>query len=411
MKLRHCLMRAIGAPLALIAFGACTNTKDSSDSQGMYVSMFAGEPTDLKICWKNGDRISAGARALLQAKLIEQFNGRTPIKFTFDEKPCSRVGGKSQTILAIDEGFDYNTIGLRGLPYSAGMNGKNCGSESIGGMTYRVYTNAGHVDVSRQAILCRAAYSIPADASDEKVAASLSFVLLHEVGHAVGLGHEHFRAPVTESPDACWRMFTSHVEQWNAVSKQNIVAEQLTAHGEYDSESVMDYCSTRRNETALDKIVLSAGDVATLNHLYAGSQRRSSTQPVARATPSTAVNPNAVARAGGGVQPTGDMDTPADAQPAAQPAAQHDAQPAAQPDAQPESLFVAASDTSVYCDMAKLRICVVDHGGGTGCLDPGRAQGECSRTPAAARKSVPFEATRVCMQSKSTAAEKMKCLD
>lgn len=77
-------------------------------------------------------------------------------------------------------------------------------------------------------------------------------IALHEVLHAFGIGHEHDR------PDAfCQDQKTVKYDS----KKHNLI-------GNYDSESIMNYCKTHHHNFEEGPISLSLGDIKTLHWMY-----------------------------------------------------------------------------------------------------------------------------------------------
>ena len=70
----------------------------------------------------------------------------------------------------------------------------------------------------------------------------------------------------------------------------------------------------------------------------------------------------------------------------------------------------STSANTVYCNRSQLEKCMVQYGGGWGCLSLSRLQAECSAQKRSGDTAVDVEKSRSCVFSKSLAAEKFDCV-
>ena len=73
-------------------------------------------------------------------------------------------------------------------------------------------------------------------------------------------------------------------------------------------------------------------------------------------------------------------------------------------------IIAGESSDTLYCNLALLEKCVVTNKGGTGCLDSGRPQQECSSEKQSGRIPVSLKATSKCMYGLTSPREQLACV-
>ncbi|NBW83704.1 hypothetical protein EBR21_18320, partial [bacterium] len=113
--------------------------------------------------------------------------------------------------------------------------------------------------------------------------AKLKNTLLHEIGHAVGMLHEHARGDSTCNVTA--ETVAGHLQKWKAFD-ENAIKTSVVGTVNFDEKSIMNYCNLYQNQgVALE---LSFWDVQTINQLYSsGSASTSLPSPTKTAQPTS----------------------------------------------------------------------------------------------------------------------------
>lgn len=333
---------------------SCQQKESAGTAEGFAFTDFTtGSRKSFDLCWDASSAwLTAPLRARVEAKVVEQYNGRTPVTFQFLQTPCSPTPGL-QVRIKTEEVSGAGSCGagvvataypfLNSSQLSAGQTGARIGPGS-------------------DFIFCRSALRILEARGQAAFEKELAFVVLHELGHVLGLAHEQLRSDVEQADKACFDAHRAHIEAIRtAYQNSNIRTRNV---GAYDRESIMNYCTPKRREwKTLEEVTLSVGDVSTLQTLYGGAP----TPPAPRPTVPTV----RTVRTG---SPT------------------------------------ATPEVTIYCNGTLLRRCLEQFGGGAACLSTNRSQRECTTQPATDRFSVRSEATKACIVARASIQEKVACV-
>jgi|GEM_PF-714880 len=101
---------------------------------------------------------------------------------------------------------------------------------------------------------------------DDAAINTLASTLLHEIGHGVGLLHEHAHPNKPQNACNLGESFELHKSLWASVDALQGLYENAVGTKNYDPTSIMNYCYILNKEGRL--VPLSSGDVATINLLY-----------------------------------------------------------------------------------------------------------------------------------------------
>ncbi|NBX18335.1 MAG: hypothetical protein EBR09_13310 [Proteobacteria bacterium] len=250
--------------LFLGVLAAACGTTGESGTQGWGLQSVAHKSTTINVCWENrseSDVLLKKFRFEFENHARSQF-GRTKLSLV-GWQDCSRPSGKDEIrITWWDQGeTDLNQFGR----------------SKVGALNV-IYTNELHklpqiINSSFKAAPTLAlnghAFSVisqKAGLTEAKGVFKNTF--LHELGHAIGMLHEHahpannnFCTPTSEN-------FKSHLAIWGQFDSQSI-AKSAVGTSVFDSRSIMNYCHL---EAVMGNVVgLSDGDIATVNALYSPS--------------------------------------------------------------------------------------------------------------------------------------------
>jgi hypothetical protein len=196
--------------------------------------------------------------------------------------------------------------------------------------------------------------------------------VLHEFGHAAGLRHEHERK---DTPETCKEVLRTvckaEVKEDSGKAMEEITKGKSVEVGSFDSFSIMNYCYGNYLRERKEIGSLSKDDIIGVNTLY----------------PTSKYNlPEVVASEPSSVQPNSQISKPILEQAA------------------------KIQEVVVYCKKDLLTKCIVDFGGGAGCLSTDRGEQECAVANETGRFAVSVKSTSACIYSKTTAAEKATCI-
>ena len=182
-------------------------------------------PKKIPVCFTAGPK---NMKDLFRSYISKDF-GRAGFGFQFKDQ-CDSNDFNQKTIrvqLNVQQGVSYGASGVSLVGASRGSM-RGCGNCSL-------VVNSGSLQNS-----------------SPQIRDMIKGVMAHEMGHALGLFHEHDRDDATKKQGAC--------------SKENTVLGRMPRGavkvGEYDRNSLMNYC---KNQNA---IRLTAGDIKGLHTLY-----------------------------------------------------------------------------------------------------------------------------------------------
>ena len=180
-----------------------------------------------RVCWENGSEATAEYESLVKSAVIEQYNGRTIVKFLgWDRCAPDSQGIRIRIVETVPLVREYGRY-LDGLAGGLQLN-----------FTFELQYSGNS--------LC--------STSEDFRKICIRDYALHEFGHAIGLRHENSRPG-----SAC----ANDVFQGAGEPGAIVV-------GEYDPFSIMNYCMNQENVELGRRSALSEGDVATINEYYGG---------------------------------------------------------------------------------------------------------------------------------------------
>jgi hypothetical protein len=187
----------------------------------------------------------------------------------------------------------------------------------------------------------------------ENLANGSAFVALHELGHVVGLMHEHERDDAYAADESCVAARAFH--------KITLPMGRIK-FGDFDAMSVMNYCHPTMRSHGSQPFELSKGDLEIIDAVTAKGTSQPIPPVINTAEPETTIS-----------------------------------------NAKGDEFFV-------YCSMAALETCVVKNGGGAGCLSPARAK-ECTPFSAGLNRKIPYLQVSECMRAEDDDSKKWACLN
>lgn len=264
-------MKLKKAFLALLPFVllACNTRLTTSDVNGIAIQKTAFSSRRVLVCWENRSKADVELRSLRSeferhvrsefqrtvmtlegwSDCLDAVPGKNEIRITWwdrGESPGLMVDGQSQ----IGNGAIY---GPRLKPLEQHVESKVKASPTL----------ALNSEAWREGLALRGQSVSIADMKSK---------FLHELGHAVGLLHEHIR-----DDSSCDKKenIALHMKYWsNAEEGLAAVMASIVKTKEFDAQSVMNYCQLDRLQGTGRVVVFSEGDVQTINSLYAGASTR-----------------------------------------------------------------------------------------------------------------------------------------
>ena len=237
MTLRQTLLVAC-LPLAACSSSSQNNTAASSlygYSVGRSQLWSSGH---IQTCWENGTDNTAQWRQSLQQTVAAAYSKTANVRFT-GWGACQGDEPGLHIEIYKDGQTDYQRWPDQydGHPRALGL------GRTLDGNRPGIILNPTLQDV--QPNLAEQA----ADYNEQQIANLQASIVVHELGHVLGLMHEQARpdSPCTDYPDS---------NSGGGVT-----------HGAYDPDSIMNYCVTHTYDYQ-HALTLSAGDVTTLNAMY-----------------------------------------------------------------------------------------------------------------------------------------------
>lgn len=281
-------------PIVLVL--ACAKTSDSG-ATGWGLKFVAHSSTTLSVCWENRSKSDLRLkpyRAELSQFVKSEF-GRTKLSLVGWGDCANPRGGEEIRITWWDEGeaelgnLGRSKIGKGLSPYPSDLyllpqivpsSVKSAPTLALNGHSFSFFEQKKSLSFAK---------------------AEFKSTLLHELGHAVGMLHEHahpgnsgFCTPNNEN-------FRVHVELWKNFDAKAILDSAIGTKS-YDPRSIMNYCYL--DAMSGTAVGLSQGDVGTINALYTGTL----TQPVAQ--PAIQPSPKPMLQQPAKLPPTGESSEP-----------------------------------------------------------------------------------------------------
>jgi len=249
---------------------AC-NSKSDSDVNGIGLQKTAFSSNVIEVCWENRSQADLELKHLRSeiqrfvgsefARTVVRMTGwadcknptpqKNEVRFTWwdsGEAPHALVDGQSQ----IGNGSIYGPR-LKALSQRLKSDVRAAPTLAMNSEAWREWLNLRKQDVAL---------------------ADLKSKVLHEFGHAVGLLHEHVRTDSTCDKKETLEM---HLKYWrDSDVGLAAVMKSIVGTKNFDESSVMNYCRIEDFQATGKVVGFSAGDIQTINLLYAGPPKANS---------------------------------------------------------------------------------------------------------------------------------------
>jgi hypothetical protein len=379
MKLESLILFASFFGVGTLA--ACGSFRGSQgQTSGLYDARVKLKSTQVATCWDSSAASYANVTEFLQKKLSDEFNGRTAVKLSFAKCSDAGVSSSAMRLIFNESGTGY----CKGSP-----------------LAVTAWKPNALIEFCVPSL--RKSYGAPL--STEASKGGWAFAALHEMGHALGLMHEHVREDMEKFDSKCRAKMDGSYTNW-----RNVFASEragTTAVGAYDPDSVMNYChSNFVGHGPAEKMILSLGDIATLAAIYGSSASESNPKD---SDPKDS-DPKVEEEGGAEGPETGIAESGAEESDSNGTETSESGAEESESTVTEGNSNTGQSKLQVYCAPVPLQKCILTWGGGSGCLNPSRSQKECSSSAGPGRVAVDFETVGQCMRTGSANAAKFACL-
>ena len=224
----------------------CSNQESeepTSTTNGYYIQNHVWQKDTVTVCFANHNRVTDEEMKIIEDYVTNSWEQHIPLDFVGFKK-CETGIQAGVADIVIDA---YDGDG-------------QCGASSVYGTVSLQTIRQGQASMR----LPRNLNNCPQNSQDY-----LKYSVVHEFGHALSIAHEHLRT--LNTPQHC--------------GAQGSPEPLAKSHGEYDAESIMNYCY----QTA----ELSAGDIATVKAMYVHLGSGPENTPATTDQTTAPVNPGA----------------------------------------------------------------------------------------------------------------------